>query len=199
MKKVYILIVFATFFTTSIYAQNVAYKVGGGMFATYTCTDYGYMPGIGLTFNQRLEFKDSPFEIKNHISLEGINNLKLKFATHNIFKVGIMGEYNFLRFGHVNRFGEKWTPYFGVGGNFVYYHSAIHEEILEKDDISYYDEYTFGVRTSLGVKYKINKSFILSAETYIDWDFADKLDGWIKSSKNNDNSVALSISISYFL
>lgn len=198
MKNIFLISIFSIF-SISIYSQEVAHKIGGSAFGTYTNTDYGYLPGLGVSFDYRMEIRDSHFEIKSHLSGEIINNVNSRFAKHGSVKFGVLGEYNIFRFGFVNRYGEKWTPYVGLGANAVYYNSTIHNPNPNEDDLESESGVAFGARTAFGVKYKINRSFILNVTTYIDWDTSNKLDGWQSDANGKDNSAAIMVGVNYRL
>jgi len=133
----------------------------------------------------RLEFKNSQFEIKNNLGLEVINNLKTKYAKHYLYKFGAVAEYNFYRFGTTNRFGKDWTPYIGFGANMIYYHTTVYDENPFEEDLDYTNGIAFALRSTLGVKYKITNALIINAEFAFDYNLSGDIDGNTNTSDLN--------------
>ena len=160
------LIIVSLFFSVNIYSQNVAYKIGASGIVSLSNSNHGLLPGAGIALDNRIEFRGSQFEIKNHLGIETIRKINSSYTNHNLVKLGVSGEYNFFRFGYINRFGRNWTPYAGLGINAIYYRTGIPEstntESNIEDEMNYIEGVTFSVRTSIGFKYKLDKRFILN-------------------------------------
>ncbi len=203
MKKLLILSII-TIFSISGRSQSIASKLGGSVSGILINSDYGTLPGFGLMLEHRLEFIDSNFELKNNIGAEFINNVNSKYAYHYIIKFGAMGEYNFLKFGLLSRYGNNWTPYLGIGGNLIYYYTSLYDRENPQTRTSYDKGITFSAKGSLGIKYKISPNTILHAEAAFDYSFSDNIDGRNIDSKDPlstsvDHMAMMTIGLSYFL
>jgi len=180
-------------------SQNISIKLGGSLSAIYFDTDYGTLPGVGIMLENRVEFRNSKFEIKNNLGLEVINNLETKYARHYLYKFGALAEYNFFRFGTINRFGEKWTPYLGVGGEVIYYNTAVYDEDKYKEDLTYVSGTTFDLKGTVGAKYQITRYIIVHAEFAYNYSLSDEIDGRIENPSNPNNSSMITVGVSYMI
>lgn len=183
----------------SAQVQDVAFKLGGSVSAIYFDTDYGTLPGVGIMLENRTEFRNSNFEIKNNLGLEVINNVNTKHARHYLYKLGALAEYNIFRFGTINRFGKNWTPYLGFGGEVVYYHTAVYEGDEFQEEYAYVSGTTFNLKGTVGVKYQITSYIIANAEFAYNNILSDEVDGRIEDSKKTNNSSMITIGVSYML
>ena len=195
MRNLYLTVI-VLIISLSANSQNIASKLGGSVSAIYFETDYGRLPGFGVMLENRLEFKNSKFEIKNNLGLEVINNLETKYAKHFLYKFGALAEYNFFRFGTINRFGEIWTPYIGLGAEAIYYHTAVYDESPYKEDLDYENGTAFDLKGTIGAKYKISRDFIVNAEFAFDYNLSGDVDGNINSNKLN-HSTMITIGVAY--
>jgi len=197
------LTIVSLFFTISIYSQNVAYKIGASGISSFTNSTNGLLPGVGISLDNRIEFRDSKFEIKNNLEVETIRKINAKYTNHTLVKLGVGGEYNLFRFGYVNRFGENWTPYVGLGLNAIYYQTGVLNNTPSNENMqettNYIEGFTLSLKTSLGFKYKIDKRFILNAETGIEWGAEDQSGGRRFISAGHDYSIVTSVGITYSL
>ena len=202
MRKLHLIIsILIISFSAQLNAQNqdISLKLGGSVSAIYFDTDYGTLPGVGIMLENRVEFRNSKFEIKNNLGLEVINNLETKHARHYLYKFGAIGEYNFLRFGTINRFGEKWTPYVGIGGEVIYYHTAVYDEDKFKEDHTYVSGTTFDLKGTVGAKFQLTRSIIAHAEFAYNYSLSDEIDGRIENPSNPNNSSMITIGVSYMI
>lgn len=177
-------------------SQNVASKLGASISAIYFETDYGRLPGVGLMLENRLEFKDSKFELKNNLGFEAINNLETKYAKHSLYKFGALAEYNFFRFGTINRFGETWTPYVGLGAEAIYYHTAVYDEDRYREDLEYVNGTAFDLKGTVGAKFKMSKKLFFNTEFAFNYNLSGDIDGNTNSDKKNHQTM-LTFGLSY--
>ena len=196
MKKLFLTIIVVVI-SVSAHSQNVASKIGGSLSANYFETDYGRLPGFGIMLEHRLEFRDSKFELKNNLGVEVVNNLKDKYARHFLYKFGAIGEYNFFRFGAINRYGKNWTPYIGFGGNVIYYDTAVYDESPYEENSPYVTGVTFALKNTFGAKIKINRKLIFHTELAFDYNFSGKIDGNIAGSNKLNHTSMVSIGLEY--
>lgn len=195
MKNLYLTII-VLIISLSANSQNIASKLGGSVSAIYFETDYGRLPGVGLMLENRLEFKDSKFEIKNNLGVEIINNLETKYARHFLYKFGALAEYNFFRFGTINRFGEIWTPYVGFGAEAIYYHTAVYDENPYEEELDYKNGTAFNLKGTIGAKYKMSRNIIVNAEFAFDYNLSGEIDGNSSGDKQNHSSM-ITIGLAY--
>jgi hypothetical protein len=195
------LVVVALFFSINIHSQNVAYKIGGSGIISVSNSNYGILPGAGISLDNRIEFRGSQFEIKNSIGIETIPNINSTISNHTLVKLGTTGEYNFFRFGYINRFGREWTPYAGLGINAIYYKTGMIDdtETVSNNNTVYIEGITFSVRSSIGIKFKIAKRLILNAETSLEWGGQDHTKGRSFVNAGNNYSVVTSFGATYSL
>ena len=180
-------------------SQDISLKLGGSMSAIYFDTDYGTLPGVGIMLENRTEFRNSKFELKNNLGLEVINNLETKHARHYLYKFGALAEYNLFRFGTINRFGEKWTPYVGFGGEVIYFHTAVYDENKYKEDHTYVSGTTFDLKGSVGAKYQISRYIIAHAEFAYNYVLSGEIDGRTEDTSSSNNSSMITIGVSYMI
>ena len=199
MKNTYLILLISLFSVTAFSQKKTDIKLGASAFATYTNTGNGFLPGIGIAIDNRIEFKGSNFELKNHLVFENLNNSTSKNLNYKFVKLGVMGEYNLLTFGTINRYGNDWTPYVGLGLNVSYYKTSAYDEDLAGKEIEYKDGITIGTRASLGIKYKINAKLIFNIETAIDLDYSDAFDGKDYVKYKTINTALLSVGLTYSL
>ena len=197
------LIIVSLFLSINIYSQNIAYKIGASGIVSLSNSKHGLLPGAGIALDNRIEFRGSQFEIKNYLAIETTPKINSTFTNQNLIKLGVSGEYNFFRFGYINRFGRNWTPYAGIGINAIYYRTGISSDNStesNKDDVTNYIEgVTFSLRTSIGFKYKLDKRFILTVETAMDWGGEDSNKGRSFVSAGDNYSSITSIGVTYSL
>lgn len=197
MRNLYLTVI-VLIISLSANSQNIASKLGGSASAIYFETDYGRLPGFGVMLEHRLEFKDSKFELKNNLGVEVINNLETKYAKHLLYKFGALAEYNFFRFGTVNRFGETWTPYVGLGAEAIYYHTALYNENPHEEDLEYDNGVAFDLKGTIGAKFKVSKSIIVNTEFAFDYNLSGDIDGNSSSNKLNHSSM-ITLGIAYHM
>lgn len=196
MKNIY-LILLISFFSATAFSQKVDVKLGASVYATNTNAGAGFLPGIGMAIDNRIEFKGSNFELKNHLGFEIIKNSSENLK-HTFVKFGVMGEYNFFTFGTINRYGNDWTPYVGLGLNVAHYNTSTYNKDLE-EAIEDKDGFTVGSRASLGIKYKLSEKMVINIETALDLDYSDALDGNDYVKYITTNTIILSLGLTYSL
>ena len=197
MKNIY-LIVLVSFFSATVFSQKVDIKLGASVYATNTNAGFGFLPGMGMAIDNRIEFKGSNFELKNHLGFEIIKNTSENLK-HTFVKFGVMGEYNFMTFGTINRYGNDWTPYVGLGLNVARYNTSIDNKDLSEDTIEDKNGFTVGSRASLGIKYKLSQNIVVNIETALDLDYSDALDGKDYVKYITTNTIILSLGLTYSL
>jgi len=195
------LVVVSLFFSINIFSQNVAYKIGGSGIISVSNSNNGFLPGAGISLDNRIEFRGSKLEIKNSLGIETIPNINSSLTNYTLVKFGATGEYNLFRFGYINRFGRDWTPYVGLGINAVYYKTGIKidSETSPSGSTKYIDGMTFSVRSSIGIKYKLDKRLIFNAETSLEWGGQDHKEGRSFVNAGNNYSIVTSFGVTYSL
>lgn len=197
MKNLYLTAIILII-SLSANSQNIVTKLGGSISAIYFETDYGKLPGFGIMLENRLEFKDSKFELKNNLGIEVINNLEVKHAKHNLYKFGTVAEYNFFRFGAINRFGKIWTPYVGLGAEVIYYNTTLHNGNPHEEDLVTENGVAFDIKGTVGAKYKLSKQIIVNAELAFDYNLSGDIDGNSTSDKLNHMAM-ITVGLAYCL
>jgi len=204
MKKI-LLIAIISLFNSTLYSQDVVSKLGGSVSGLFMNSDFGMLPGGSFMLENRLEFRNYNLELKNNLGVEFINNVKAKHASHYIAKFGTAIEYNFYRFGFINRFGKNWTPYVGLGFNVMYYKTSDFETInTHVDNVAKASGISFSAKGTFGIKYKLKSNIIIHGEVGADWSFSDDLDGRNIESDNVENNWpdhigVITIGVSYLL
>ena len=204
MKKLIYSIVVVILSATYTNAQQFTNEFGANGIVSMMNTNYGFVPGLGFEFDHRLNFVQGHFTLKNSLGMTSyamqaydVDDFSggRKKGQDYLWMLDVMGEYNFVSYKDFHRKSHNsWTPYVGLGVNFIYRSTKSFSHIQGSDG------FYATLKGSLGVKYKLSSNLLLNIEGNFDWDFSDELDGYkLPEHKwyNYDHMASLSIGFTY--
>ncbi|MEN8137023.1 MAG: DUF6089 family protein [Bacteroidota bacterium] len=177
MNKLLLSTTLLTLFNLNIFSQNIIVETGGSVNASLMGgSNLGMIPGAGGKIVNRINFTETKFVLKNSAGITTYGQKPVKSEYKNKaydyhWMLDAMLEYNFFEFGGIryNR-STSFTPYVGAGVNTIYRSTKDYGSRAGSDGLY------LTLKSSLGLKYRVNETLIINLEGYLEWDFSDKLD-----------------------